>query len=284
MCTHTKVECIGAYYGKSGRIIGAEIGAKRLKDYCIKHFDNMINGSNLEEESCEIDDVAIFNARLRDEVYGAMSRGHFPMIFGGDHSIAIGSISGVLMDEKVKTAVVYIDAHADMNTFETSPTGRIHGMPLAVCMGIGHPSLSSIVPLKLDSDSLLLIGPRSIDPGEAILISKQRIENIDSDYINGHSIEDIKSRLDSFISRKGIERIHVSFDIDVVDPEYAPATGVPEQNGINEEKVSKLLETVFSTGLVGSMDFVEYNPTLDIDERTCLLCERLLASIFGKEY
>lgn len=279
-----QLETIVAAYDLAGKIPGAGEGALLLKKFLENQYGEY-SGKYIALPEMKVhnsvEDVACFCGELRDAVYATLSNGKFALILGGDHSIAIGSIAGAMAVDGANVGVVYIDAHADMNTFETSSSKNIHGMPLAVCMGEGNATLKGVVPVQLDSSHLFLLGTRSIDPGEAELLESQKIKYLSSDYINNHSLNDVVLLLRDFISRNDIKKLHLSFDIDVIDPAYAPATGVPEVNGVSPLKVEKLLECVFATGLVGSMDIVEYNPQLDIAGRTNKLCERFADLTYG---
>lgn len=273
-----ELDTIEAGFDRAGRISGAGIGALQLKEFLGKHYGVKDCKSVPIPDSAahnSVDDVAHFCENLRDSVANTLSKGKFALIFGGDHSMAIGSIAGALARYGDGVAVVYIDAHADMNTFETSATGNIHGMPLAVCMGLGHERLKRVITHKLDSSRLFLLGTRSIDPGEAELLDSRDIEYCTTDYVGKHTANEIEQQLSNFIERNHISKIHLSLDIDVVDPVYAPATGVPEKNGLTPDNVKQLITTVFDTGLVRSMDIVEYNPLLDKGDRTKVLCEEI---------
>lgn len=280
-----QIRTIGAFYGNSGRIDGAEVGAAYLKRLADKRpgvsggADISVDITDGRDKIAHVEDIC---RSLKAEMKQTLDRGEFALVLGGDHSIATGSVAGVLAHNSRNAAVVYIDAHADMNTFETSATQNIHGMPMAVCFGLGTPRLTEIVFPKLGTDKIILMGARSIDPGEARLIDEREIAWLSSDVLRKGNITDVQAVLKDFVVRGNIGQLHISFDIDVIDPQYAPGTGVPEPDGLTPEKALQLVDTVFDTGLVRSMDIVEYNPKLDVDNRTRSVCHELLERVFSR--
>lgn len=268
------IKTIGAFHGNSGRIPGAENGAKRLKKY-LDCKNRIVDGPEIENYASSIDALQNFCIKLRNQVNKSLIEGYFTVILGGDHSIAIGSIAGAIYGNHVNVGIIYIDAHADMNTFKTSTTGNIHGMPLAICLG-EEKLMTGVMTCNLSPNNLLLIGQRSIDPGEIELINRHHIKCVTTDSIKINQIEGLESEVNKFIKNNNLNRIHISFDIDVIDPHYAPGTGVPEANGISPEVAFSIVETALNTGLVRSIDFVEYNPILDIQDKTYKLYKKII--------
>lgn len=268
------IKTIGAFHGNSGRIPGAENGAKRLKKY-LDCKNRIVEGPEIESQASNIDALQNFYIQLRDQVNKSLAEGYFTVILGGDHSIAIGSIAGATYENHVDTGIIYIDAHADMNTFKTSPTGNIHGMPLAICLG-EEKLMTGIMTCNLSPNNLLLIGQRSIDSGERDLINRRHIKCVRTESIKINQIEGLESEFNKFIRNNNLNRIHLSFDIDIIDPQYAPGTGVPEANGISPEVALSIIEIALNTGLVRSIDFVEYNPILDIQDKTYKLYKKII--------
>lgn len=268
------IKTIGAFHGNSGRIPGAENGAKRLKKY-LDCKNRIVDGPEIENYASSIDALQNFCIKLRNQVNKSLIEGYFTVILGGDHSIAIGSIAGAIYGNHVNAGIIYIDAHADMNTFKTSTTGNIHGMPLAICLG-EEKLMTGVMTCNLSPNNLLLIGQRSIDPGEIELINRHHIKCVTTDSIKINQIEGLESEVNKFIKNNNLNRIHISFDIDVIDPHYAPGTGVPEANGISPEVAFSIVETALNTGLVRSIDFVEYNPILDIQDKTYKLYKKII--------
>jgi arginase len=220
------------------------------------------------------------NTKLAFKVYDSISSGNFPLILGGDHSLGMGSIAGVSKHIK-NLGVVWIDAHGDLNTHETTITGNIHGMPLAASMGKGPDKLVNLFEhrVKVKDENIVHIGGRDLDPGE--------IELIENSNINAFSMDDVRELgMDKVIEdsitylRNRVDAIHVSFDLDSIDSDYVPGTGTPVKNGLTVSEVKKLFNALASSGLMVSMDFVELNPLLDNNDETASLSLELIKGIF----
>jgi arginase len=209
-----------------------------------------------------------------------------PILLGGDHSLAIGSISGsakYFAQKKQKMGLIWVDAHADMNTPQSSPSLNIHGMPLSVLLGDGHPDLCNIgIPgRKVDPANVVLLAARTLDDFEKDILRKSGIacftmRNIDEKGIFNIMEQAIK------IASNGTAGIHLSFDIDSIDPMYAPGVSTPVSGGLAFREAHLLLEMLYETGKLCSMDFVELNPLRDVDSRACLLTIDLILSALGK--
>ena len=188
-------------------------------------------------------------ARIYDTARAAVARGSFPLFLGGDHSLAVGTISGVTEEEP--TGVLWIDAHADMNTPDTSPSGNLHGMPLAALLGYGDPALVDVGRrgAKLDPGDVVLIGLRSIDPGERELIRRTGV--------GVYTMRELDERGVSVVLREALvrlahrQRLHVSLDMDVLDPGEAPGVGTPVSGGLTYREAHLLMEIVAESGRVG---------------------------------
>lgn len=228
-----------------------------------------------------LEEVVSSNNRLASKVVNSLENYSFPFVIGGDHSLALGSLAGSSHFHGDDLAVIWIDAHGDINTDETSPSGNIHGMPLAASMGFGYEKLTSIFfdKIKVKPENVFILACRDLDAGELDLIEKHRINVWSIDDIQNRGIDIISKELLETIDAKKIKDIHLSYDIDCLDPEYVPGTGTPVHNGLTFEESKKLLKCVFSTSLVKSMDFVEYNPELDKDNKTLETCIELLKLI-----
>ena len=218
------------------------------------------------------------NNRLASKVYEALTNNTLPFIIGGDHSLALGSIAGSSKYFGNDLGVIWIDAHGDINTETTSPSGNIHGMPLAASMGIGYDKLTSIFfeSFKVKPENVFILACRDLDQGEVELIDKLKINVWNIDEIQNGDLDKIISDLLSKIKEKNIKNIHLSYDIDCLDPEYVPGTGTPVENGLTFEESKKLLKSILGTSLVKSIDFVEYNPELDLNNKTKETCIELL--------
>jgi arginase len=216
-----------------------------------------------------LDPIVKVNTNLAHVVYSSLSSDSFPMIIGGDHSLGIGSIAGASKFFK-ELAVIWVDAHADINDFETSPSSNIHGMPLAVSMGYGFESLINIYyeGIKVLPKNVYIIGARDIDPGEMELAKKSKL--------NLYTMETVKEKGISYILNEVVEKIknstadgvHLSYDIDVFDSEIVHGTGTRVKDGFTIDEGKKVLFAFLKAGFVTSMDLVEFNPLLDDDKKT----------------
>jgi arginase len=224
---------------------------------------------------------------VRDAVEGVMAAGSLPVLMGGDHSIAIGSLAGLARHyraRKEKIGLIWFDAHADSNTAETTPSGNIHGMPLAVALGMGAPSLVNLAGFSpmVDGSRAALVGIRDVDPAERV--------NVKASGIGAFTMRDIDERGMRRVMEEAIERastgtagIHVSFDLDTMDPDYAPGVGTPAPGGLSYREAHLAMEILADTGKVVSAEFVEANPILDERNGTAALGGELVASLLGKK-
>ena len=228
-----------------------------------------------------LDHVVSANNGLAVKVLSALENNTLPFIVGGDHSLALGSIAGASKFLGNDLAVIWIDAHGDINTEETSPSGNIHGMPLAASMGIGYKKLTSIFfdDFKIKPENVFILACRDLDAGEIALIDELNINVWTNEDINVKGTDVVVNELLSIIKEKNIENIHLSYDIDCLDPEYVPGTGTPVTDGLSFGESKILLESILGTSLVRSIDFVEYNPDLDKNNRTKETCIELLKLI-----
>lgn len=228
-----------------------------------------------------LDEVVRSNIGLADKVYTALENSTLPLVIGGDHALAIGSIAGASKYFENDLAVVWVDAHGDINTLETSPSGNIHGMPLASSMGIGHEALTNIYSSsqKVKPENVFLLGCRDLDLGELEIIKNYNLNIWTMKDIKEKGISIVLKELLEAINKKNIKNIHFSFDIDSLDPKYVPGTGTPVEDGLSFSEGKEVLETILNTSLVKSMDFVEFNPVLDKNNNTLETCIELLKVI-----
>jgi arginase len=217
---------------------------------------------------------------LADRVRSMVIAGQFPLVLGGDHAIAMGTVAG-LLDAKQDVGVVWIDAHGDINTPETSPSGNIHGMPVAALLG-----RAPIVPrLRFEQrhvrpERVVLFGIRSLDPGERALIRELGVRMFTMSELDQVGIV---AAVDEAISRlSGPGGIHVSLDMDAVDPLEAPGVGTPWPGGLTYREAHLTMELLAATGQVTSMEVVEVNPIHDHENRTGRLAEELILSALGR--
>ena len=220
---------------------------------------------------------------LKEKVEHAISENYFPLILGGDHSIAIGTLAGMKKLHNGNTGIIWIDAHGDFNTPETTPSGNIHGMPFAVITGRGHPELLKIGPSPtVKEQNAVLIASRDIDKDEALLLKKSKITVFTMREIDEFGMAEIAKKAIS-ISTKGVKHLHVSFDIDAVDPSIAPGTGTAVQGGITYREAHLLMEIIHESKKLSSLEMVEVNPTLDIRNKTAKLAVELIGSALGEK-
>lgn len=221
------------------------------------------------------------NKNLAHQVYSSLCAHSFPLTIGGDHSIGLGSLSGTSKYNK-NIAVVWLDAHGDINTDKTSPSGNVHGMPLSAAMGFGYDKLSDIYYKgpKVKTENVFILGARSLDKGEKELLKDQNISIYSTNDIHEIGIKNVMPKINLKLKKRKIHSLHLSFDIDVLNPQLVPGTGTPVKEGINVAEVKYILKYLMETGLVKSMDMVELNPKLDKNDKTSDLCIDLLSWTF----
>lgn len=226
-------------------------------------------------------------SKLATSVKSILDAGDFPLILGGDHSMSIGSIAGIAAhckEQNKRLGVLWIDAHADMNTPETTPSGNIHGMPLASCLGIGDEALTNLYDFspKIPNDRIVLIGLRSVDPGERTLIKEKGIKAYSMLEIDRQSIAKVIEDTIIYFKAKKIDHIHISFDLDSVDPSIATGVGTPVPGGLSYREVHLIMETIAEQMVVSSFEIAEVNPILDIKNSSADLAVAIASSLFGK--
>jgi arginase len=209
-----------------------------------------------------------------------------PVFLGGDHSLSMGSISGVARhcaEAGRKVAVLWLDAHADYNTPETSPSGNLHGMALSLLAG--DASLAPILgdrPLQaLAPEDLHVFGARSVDPGERARLKAHGLDVVDMRQIDERGVAALLAERIGRWRAEGV-RLHVSFDVDFLDPSVAPGTGTVVPGGMSYREAHLVMEMLCDSGLVGSLDVVELNPFLDERGRSAVTVTELVASLFGR--
>jgi arginase len=206
--------------------------------------------------------------------------GVFPIFLGGDHSVSIGTVSGIASG--ARTGLIWLDAHADFNTPETSPTGNIHGMPLAALTGRGHPDLVNIggPGPSVRTEDVVMVGLRSVDPNERELVREAGIRVYTMKEVDAYGVATVVRRALRDLSH--LDRVHLSFDLDVVDPEVAPGVGTPVRGGLTYREAHLVMELINEAAIVSSLDVVEINPILDLKNGTAELAVELVASLMGR--
>jgi len=224
---------------------------------------------------------------LSKRVGQVMQKGQFPLVLGGDHSIAIGTIAGVsafARKNRKKVGVFWIDAHGDFNTPGTSPSGNVHGMPLAVCTGLGPGELLRLSGQKraIDPKHVAIIGLRNVDRGERENFLKKGLNIFTMEEIDKHGIHKVMKDALKRVAQK-VDYLHVSFDLDSIDPVYAPGVGTPVKGGLDYRESHLIMEMLAESGKMTSLEIVEVNPILDNRNQSAEFAVELVQSAFGKK-
>lgn len=232
-----------------------------------------------------LDEVVAWNQAVHDAVHAELALGRLPILLGGDHCLGLGSISAVARhcrEAGKKLRVLWLDAHADFNTSELTPSGNLHGMPVACLCGYGPKALIEIggtVP-AISPKAIRQIGIRSVDAGEKRFVHEVGLEVFDMRYIDEmgmrHTMELALATLDANT------HLHVSFDVDFLDPDIAPGVGTTIPGGPTYREAQLCMEMIADTGRLGSLDVMELNPALDVRNRTAAIAVDLIESLFGK--
>jgi arginase len=225
--------------------------------------------------------------RLFDMVTQCLGKNHFPLVLGGDHSIAVGTISAVsahLRTQDKKTGVIWIDAHGDINTPDTSPSGNIHGMSLAALLGKEIPEIAQIGGdfTKIEPDNSVLVGVRNLDPMEQTLIKDSGIHVYSMEEVDHRGMYDVITEAVD-IASQNTGAVHLSLDMDAVDPKTAPGVGTPVRGGLTYREAHTAMEAIAESGRLTSMEVVEVNPILDTHNATAELAVELVDSALGKK-
>lgn len=228
-----------------------------------------------------LDEVVRVNTELCNSVADIMANGRFPLVLGGDHSIAIGTIAGVLQHKK-NLGVIWFDAHGDINTAETSPSGNIHGMPVAVALGLGHERLIGIggADNKLNPKNIVLIGSRDLDSGERKLLKELGVTVFTMHEVDLLGMPKVMEEAIR-VASNGTDGVHVSFDMDAMDPFYATGTGTRVAGGLSYRESHLALELIAQAGIMTSAEFVEVNPLIDNKNETAETAVALMDSLLG---
>ncbi len=213
----------------------------------------------------------------------ALRQGALPVVLGGDHSLSLGSVAAVVRQHP-EVGVLWLDAHGDFNTPDTSPSGNVHGMVLACLLGIGLPALVRVGGFgpKLTPQRCALVGTRQLDPGERELLKGSGVRVFTMKDVDRQGIGEVVPRALEWVTEGGRKPLHVSLDLDVVDPAHAPGVATPCPGGLSYREVHLAMELVADWGCLVSLDVVEVNPILDEHNRTARLATELVASALGK--
>lgn len=255
-------------------------------NYTVKDLGDLQIPLEQEEEKEErlhnLQRVTSVNEELAHLVDQEVASGAFPLILGGDHSISIGSIAGIAKHYS-NLGVIWYDAHGDLNSDETSPSGNIHGMSLAVNLGIGHPSLTRILggQPKIKPENVVIIGARSLDPGERELIKDQGINVYTMHDIDRYGMPQVMEKAIKYLQER-TDGVHLSLDLDGLDPTEAPGVGTPVFGGLTYRESHVAMELLAQSKCITSAEFVEVNPILDDKNKTAEVAVGLMGSLFGE--
>jgi len=220
---------------------------------------------------------------LAASVSAAVNEGMFPLVLGGDHSIALGSVTGIVQ-ALGNIGLIWFDAHGDFNTPETTPSGNIHGMVLAALAGLGDPRLTQIAGFspKVPVRRMVIVGARDLDPGERALLKESGVRIFTMQDIDRYGMATVVQEAIS-LATSDTPNLHVSFDMDVLDPREAQGVGTPVRGGITYREAHLAMELVADSNKLRSLDVVEVNPILDEQNRTASLAVELILSALGKK-
>jgi arginase len=263
---HSRIKELGYKVQDGGNVFTIEPEERKPKDAKLKYVDEVL-------AACR---------DLADRVDKSVKDGVSPLVLGGDHSIAIGTQAGLARSSK-RRGLLWFDAHADFNTVDTSPSGNIHGMPVSAILGLGHDRLANFDQPgpKLDSKNVVYIGLRSVDKQEAEILTDSRVTYYTMRDIDQMGMAAVMEEALQRVS-KGVDQVHLSFDLDVVDPRWAPGTGTTVQGGLTYRESHLAMEMLADSGLLSSLEFVEVNPLLDTGNQTGDFAVGLICSALGK--
>lgn len=232
-----------------------------------------------------LDEVVAWNRLVYDAVDLALGAGHLPVLLGGDHCIAVGSISAIawhVRQRRQKLRVLWFDAHTDVNTETTSPSGNLHGMPVSCLLGHGPAALTgwSGERAAIEHEAIRFVGIRSVDAEEKAAIRALGLQVFDMRHIDEHGMR--TTMVEALQDVDEDTHLHVSFDLDCLDPDYAPGVGTGVRGGPTWREMQLCMEMIADTGRLGSLDVVELNPALDVRNRTAEVAVELIESLFGK--
>lgn len=294
------IHLIGAPTDIGASVRGAGMGpdALRVADLpgtLSRHGFNVVDAGNLAGPSTpwalpsnglrHLDEVVAWNRAVYDAVEGALNAGHVPLLMGGDHSLAVGSISAIARRARARgqnLRVIWLDAHSDVNTDATSPSGNLHGMPVSCLLGHGPAALSgwSGEPAALDAEAIRFIGIRSVDTQEKLAIRTLGLRVYDMRHIDENGMRVTMTEALADIDEN--THLHVSFDLDCLDPADAPGVGTGVRGGPTYREMQLCMEMIADTGRLASLDVVELNPALDVRNSTAEVAVELIESLFGK--
>lgn len=299
----SKVEIIGVPLDLGANLRGANMGPSAIRIAGLNHSLERLGYTvqddgdlfvpvresiqKIHENEHFLSIIKNLSLELSERTYKSLEGDKIPITIGGDHSLAIGSISGISHyfqnTNQGDVGVIWFDAHADMNTPESSPTGNIHGMPLSALLGLGHPQLTDIgfKGEKIKTENVVLVGIRDIDIEEQRICKNSGIRYYTMREIDERGMLSVAQEAISLVSAK-TNGIHVSFDLDCMDPMFAPGVSTPVPGGLSYREAHLALELIAESEKLVSLDFVELNPMNDLNHRSAKLTVELIESVLGK--
>jgi arginase len=279
----------GAGMGPEALRVAGLADALAVHDVDVRDRGNLAGPANPRQPAVggyrHLDETAAWCRTVHDAVLAELMQGRMPILLGGDHSLAIGSVSAVARhcrERGRRLRVLWLDAHADFNTPAITPSGNLHGMPVACLCGHGPAPLVGIageVP-ALKARALRIVGVRSVDPGEKRFVHEAGLEVFDMRFVDEHGMRHAMELALATLDPDA--HLHVSFDVDFLDPEIAPGVGTTVPGGPTYREAQLCMEMIADTGRLASLDLMELNPAYDVRNKTAALVVDLVESLFGK--
>ncbi len=298
--TKTKaIDIIGAPSTFGQRKLGVDLGPtairyagliSRLKQLDLDVYDKgdiKVPAVNIEKFHSEqkglrnYDEIIDVNQKLNKEVSASIENNRFPLVLGGDHSIAVGSVSAISKHYN-NLGVIWYDAHGDLNIPEESPSGNIHGMPLRILTGEGHKELLELNSNVIKPENIVLIGMRGLDKGERQFIKDHNIKTFTMSDIDKLGIKEVIENTIEYLKSRNVDGVHLSLDVDALDPLETPGTGTRVLGGLSYRESHFALELLHQSHLISSMDLVEVNPLIDSNNHTAEQAVSLVGTFFGE--
>ena len=261
-----RLESLGHAVKDFGNIPAADMATATVGDRSARYLRDVVR-------QCDL---------IAERVSDCLAQGLFPLVLGGDQSVSIGTLAG-LSSAGTSRGIIWLDAHGDFNTARTTPSGNIHGMALAAVLGYGLPELARLggrFP-KASERNTVLVGVRDLDPAEGKALSRSKVTVFTMKEIDQLGMQGVMSQAIG-VAGDGVDQVHLSFDVDVVDPREAPGTGTPVRGGLTYREAHLAMEMMSDSRRVNSAEFVEVNPILDSSNHTAELAVEMMLSLFGK--
>ncbi|HCW7953396.1 TPA: arginase [Staphylococcus aureus] len=298
--TKTKaIDIIGAPSTFGQRKLGVDLGPtairyaeliSRLKQLDLDVYDKgdikvpVVNIEKFHSEQKGLrnyDEIIDVNQKLNKEVSASIENNRFPLVLGGDHSIAVGSVSAISKHYN-NLGVIWYDAHGDLNIPEESPSGNIHGMPLRILTGEGPKELLELNSNVIKPENIVLIGMRDLDKGERQFIKDHNIKTFTMSDIDKLGIKEVIENTIEYLKSRNVDGVHLSLDVDALDPLETPGTGTRVLGGLSYRESHFALELLHQSHLISSMDLVEVNPLIDSNNHTAEQAVSLVGTFFGE--